>query len=722
MQDVYQQRPRIYTPGNSKKIIQGSFLNKPWELARNASGELTYNDVYREWQLDLGTIHGITSKSGTIEILDPSTHKKLSKGSLKKLFVSSTLVTPEYELDPSKVYPVIIDGFLSRPISIYIPGANAMPNDQKQLFESIVDKLNCVSIKDEEVDADYSLRFLNGNYYISKPGDLFRPLVNPVQPDDKGDFVNYLLSCLNHISRWGFICNLKNLDKTSLLPPNVLDIKIKVLDKKGESNSFLNPGKVGIDFIREKNEWANSVGISITNKSKTDLYCCAVYLSTDFKAFTGFLNPPVYLLEPDNSVDLKLGDSTEIPVSLDKVMTTYNWDKMVDQIKFIVSTKEFDSSLFSLDSLPLPYIPNQNQGNARGLATSITEKNDKEIDRWGTIDIALELVNPLFNKVAKKDLELLLKDENIADFALGIYFNPIFDGESHAYQLKPEINIETTDKGFIGDTILDVANRWARRSRNNYYSTISKRFPERVKIVAEGDSWFQHPLVLDIIDHLSKLYSIYCVSAAGDKLRNYLSQEKKNGEYFIDAIRTQKPAIFLLSGGGNDILGSQFRDFLVDQPDMSLPPGQNPRRFLHEAIFEEITTLMQIYERMLTHVEDNFESLYVIMHGYDYPIKLDDPKKGWLGKYMIEKGISRAEDRVQTIRLIMDTFNQKLQEVASKFRRARYLDVRNVVRYKPAQNVDQWYDEIHPNNDGFQQISLRFGECIDTIIKEQKEA
>ena len=64
----------------------------------------------------------------------------------------------------------------------------------------------------------------------------------------------------------------------------------------------------------------------------------------------------------------------------------------------------------------------------------------------------------------------------------------------------------------------------------------------------------------------------------------------------------------------------------------------------------------------------------------------------------------------------MDTFNKGLSDATKDFRNVTYIDVRNTVRFN---GVDQWYDEIHPNNDGFQQVAMKFIEVIDTICKEK---
>ena len=203
------------------------------------------------------------------------------------------------------------------------------------------------------------------------------------------------------------------------------------------------------------------------------------------------------------------------------------------------------------------------------------------------------------------------------------------------------------------------------------------------------------------------------MSAAGDTLRNYLSGKKPNGEYYLDALDREKPAFFLISGGGNDILGSRFRSFLQDVFDQSKEAGMEPERFLRTTLIKELDTLADIYRSLFKHLKQTYPKLQVIVHGYDYPVKLNDAKKGWLGRYMIEKGISREGDRKAIIQYIMNEFNRRLKELAVEFSdNVTYIDLRGTVRYNPVDHEDQWYDEIHPNDEGFQQIAMKYIQTI----------
>jgi len=178
---------------------------------------------------------------------------------------------------------------------------------------------------------------------------------------------------------------------------------------------------------------------------------------------------------------------------------------------------------------------------------------------------------------------------------------------------------------------------------------------------------------------------------------------------FMKAIRDEHPRIFLMSGGGNDILGSQFNGFLQDTFE-DAPAGENPGRFLKHNFSRELESLGNLYDRVFYKLKG--QPIDVIVHGYDYVIPWDKPNKGWLGRYMIEKGISSQEDRIAIIRYMIDHFNEQLSKTASRFDNVHYIDLRNTVR------DDQWYDEIHPTSEGFQDIAVKFHKLIDEILSQ----
>jgi lysophospholipase L1-like esterase len=308
--------------------------------------------------------------------------------------------------------------------------------------------------------------------------------------------------------------------------------------------------------------------------------------------------------------------------------------------------------------------------------------------------------------ISQAELNALLKDERTSEETLNRFYDLVqlspFD---YDYRLKSNVIItdgsdeEVIERGLF----LDIANSISRKKKN-------KRYKEQLaagkrRILAEGDSWFEHPhpSVDEILTHLGKYYAVYSLAAGGDVLRNMFARPD-----YLAAIETEKPEILLLSGGGNDILGSQFRGFL--NAYTAGTAGENSARFINALFHSEINSLENIYTTICKKVLTDYPKLQIILHGYDYVIPLSVTNKGWLGRYMIEKNITDQVDKNALIKYILDIFNEMLTRVAAAFPdNVHYIDVRNTVP------TNRWYDEIHPTSDGFQDIALKFMKVIDDI-------
>ena len=716
LRNVYEQKPRIYVPDGNETMLYSTFLDKV-ATSNKTFAEVTYNAA-SGWQLNLGGIHGLGEKTKLISIID-SENNKTYTANITSIGTDYSFLSLEGALDTSKVYKGYVENLMSQTLQVHLKNDDGSPQDQQALFDGLFNsKGSDIVFEDQEERAQYVVRSRNGQYYITLPGDEFRPRLQPVVAKDEGSIAN-VATYLKQISQWEFLKNLTNQNDQTRIGKDGLQIELFQVDALGTKKPVDISNDAVLPYERTPKGWKTAILVRLTNQSGRNLYCATLHLTTFFGSSLKLLNPTVKMLEPGNSVELQFNNNPILASSFSDVVKTYNWKEEIEYLKLIISTEDFNAQQHAMTPLPPPPVPgSRSAARMRGLEAGTDM--DQEIEQgWTTQLITLRFPNPEYNQISEATLAELLNTPETADFALGIYFDASVDENMQpSHQLKPEIIITgpaTGERG-IRDKIIDVANWWARGQRNKHYDQVIKRFPDRLRIVSEGDSWFQHPLVLDIIDHLSRVYAIYCVAAAGDTLRNYLSQEKKNGEFFLDAIDEQKPAFFLISGGGNDILGSQFRGFLAENPDQSSPEGENPKRFLKPSIFDELNSLMDIYKSLFGFLETHKPNLQVIVHGYDYPVKLNDAKSGWLGRYMIEKGISRPKDRQAVIRLIMDTFNKGISEAAKDFKNVTYIDVRNTVRFN---GVDQWYDEIHPNNDGFQQVAMKFMQVIDRICKEK---
>src|SRR5690606_13444516 len=110
------------------------------------------------------------------------------------------------------------------------------------------------------------------------------------------------------------------------------------------------------------------------------------------------------------------------------------------------------------------------------------------------------------------------------------------------------INNSDADAGYIGKL-----NRKSQKKRDRkFWKKIKTGKVDKV-ILAEGDSWFEYPrFITDVIDHLNKRndYAIKSIAYGGDWLSNILLENE-----YIEELSLLKPDVFLISGGGNDIVG-----------------------------------------------------------------------------------------------------------------------------------------------------------------------
>ncbi|MDI7865325.1 hypothetical protein MRS76_25870 [Rhizobiaceae bacterium n13] len=90
-----------------------------------------------------------------------------------------------------------------------------------------------------------------------------------------------------------------------------------------------------------------------------------------------------------------------------------------------------------------------------------------------------------------------------------------------AIQLRPEIKREIAEVAVESDAAMNWANRIGRATRWLAYLRKTAGGFDGLRIVEEGDSWFQYPLLLDdTIDQLSRDEdkAIFSLSGAGDLL------------------------------------------------------------------------------------------------------------------------------------------------------------------------------------------------------------
>jgi len=286
----------------------------------------------------------------------------------------------------------------------------------------------------------------------------------------------------------------------------------------------------------------------------------------------------------------------------------------------------------------------------------------------------------------------------LSPFIQELYFEAYYNGKSIELRLKQNKHQSSAMANRATDNlIVRLLNKIYKTTRRLRF--LRQKHQSGPVVVAEGDSWFLFPKpgVRDTLDFIMEKYRLLSLAEAGDEIADYL----KNKE-LLDAVRTELPQYVLISGGGNDILGSEIKTLLRE----GVPAGSTPEDFLDLDKFKsKLTFLEEGYTLFIREIHQLHPATIVLIHGYDYIRSNPDPltiKKGWANKYMIAAGINAPEDRKKLITYLVDTFNAMLSTLASGYPHVRFVDNRNTVR------SDEWMDEIHPNNTGYQRVANNF--------------
>lgn len=744
LRTVYEQQPRFRVAGGSHGLLYRTFLNRADQKDTALTGLIIHNSA--GWTLNKGAIQGIGESHAFVTGIDPSGKHPSVKFKIKHVFPDFSVLIPDPESDtePDEAidYQTHIAGIMAQIIRVGFQledtSREARATLLDHLDEQMGDRLDVIDEADEkpasatkqanvaiinasQSKADYVVRGRKGQYYLTYPilstdpddGNAYRPLVLPIEANS-ADALGVLTSDLNHVSRWEYIRQLTNQSQINKLKDNPLAVKLWRVRPDGSEEPVAIEKGLSVNLTCEQidDAWQFPMRVEITNVSGVDLYVSALYLTMAFESYLSFLPDEVFRLEKDAEISFQYEGQPVVPFRLSDTITLYNWPERSEYFKFIVSTETFDPFEMQLDALPEP--PTLANQDTRGEAVrkGIGMLKKPVVRGWTTQTIELHWQNPDYNKVEQTTIQKMLSDDSLLDFALGLYFENAPDGNLANIQLKSVLqdltaNVPLREKGIFGEWGMALANKIARARRNRRYKQTLKEFPDRIKLVSEGDSWFQHPLVSDTIDHLAAHYAIFCVAAAGDTLRNItMPIGTPPIEEYLKAIEEQQPRVFVLSGGGNDILGEQFRRYIK----AGVPAGSAPQAYLDTLLASDLDSLQAMYRTLFKTLQIKRPDLPILVHGYDYVIPLSVTNKGWLGRYMIEKGITDSDTRKAILHYILDEFSKRLKDVAKEFPMVSYIPTLGTVP------DNEWYDEIHPNGEGFARVAEKFKVRIDALV------
>jgi len=332
-----------------------------------------------------------------------------------------------------------------------------------------------------------------------------------------------------------------------------------------------------------------------------------------------------------------------------------------------------------------------------------------------------------------------------------------------------DMNVVPGDSGAEG-SVIDVLNKEERAARYDSYikSIQDGSCIGRPIIVAEGDSWFQFPgrwfvrlfglrwihidAVKDILDHLiaAKRYCVHSLAAGGDWLIKMLRAND-----YVEPLSRIEPDVFLISGGGNDLLGDG-RVANMTLHKRRVEPLSDRHRELVEKRLEAIRDRSVVFDRALYEAgviflakefisflnlfliqysiffsnlcHSKLSTMAVVTHGYDFALptrkstarlisfrrvvnKLMGSGK-WLWLPLEQKRLNDDEKRAVVYAMITE-FNELLVSLAQapRFPRLFHVDCRGV-----AASPKDWYDEIHLNSKAYRRAASIFDACIAVAL------
>ena len=247
-------------------------------------------------------------------------------------------------------------------------------------------------------------------------------------------------------------------------------------------------------------------------------------------------------------------------------------------------------------------------------------------------------------------------------------------------------------------------------------------FPNRVNIVAEGDSWFAYPPKWligkppNLIAHISSWSrgkaNFYSMASNGDEAVDMVSGKEKHQLVEVlrwySKARNRKPIdLLLFSGGGNDIVGENDYERFI-RPYKS---GYTARECLRIGrLTRKIEQIGLAYQELVDIRYHYSPSTVIMTHTYDYPfaslrgINLLGgliKNKGWMKRYMDKVKIPHAL-QTSVIKVFMDLMAEESLKIGKARTGFIVVDTRKTLR-----GQSDWLNEIHPNREGFKAIATR---------------
>jgi hypothetical protein len=250
----------------------------------------------------------------------------------------------------------------------------------------------------------------------------------------------------------------------------------------------------------------------------------------------------------------------------------------------------------------------------------------------------------------------------------------------------------------------------------------AKVIVQPLKVLAEGDSWFDYPVPLfggGIIPRLQKKLGvpILNLAKAGDEVRFMMGVEERT--LLRKHLSAGSPAggpwdALLFSGGGNDIVDNPMALWIRDF-DATIPLASH----IHQARFDAVLTLVRSgYEDLIEMRDRVTPNTALFFNAYDFAIP---DGRGvcrhgpWLKPtFVLRKFLSQAA-AFEVVKAMLQKFLAMLQVLAAAHPRVEVVDTQGTML--PV--VASWHNELHPAKPGFEIFAQKFHARLKAMFPAQ---
>lgn len=229
-------------------------------------------------------------------------------------------------------------------------------------------------------------------------------------------------------------------------------------------------------------------------------------------------------------------------------------------------------------------------------------------------------------------------------------------------------------------------------------------------MLTEGDSWFAWPMNGNVIRKIGKYanFNILRLERNGDEIVEDImspSQRRK----IEKALRRFDFPVFLVSGGGNDIVGEELKNFLKRYRKTMKAWDSVFKQQEFDSTLILVTSAFQELIDLTLRIRPN---CIILAHDYDF---IEPSNNGaeffgfsfgesWIKPTMDELKIPTEWQR-KIVDHMLTTFSTNLETLESNNPNFKLVKTQGTLNKG---DPDHWANEIHPTSEGFDLIAKKF--------------